>query len=61
MNADQKKYCIEVAKGLLVIFPDISHGNIFFKFNVNRDKKVVNLNVGNEESVFLLGDAKPIK
>ncbi len=53
MNAQQKKYCEDIGKGLMILFPEIHHGNICFQFNINREKNSVNMNVNTEYSEIL--------
>jgi hypothetical protein len=53
MTSTQKNYLLEIGKGLLVMFPDIEHGNINFQLNINREKGSVNINFGNSESIMM--------
>jgi len=52
MTPKQDEQLVEIGKLLLALFPSM-HGNVWFRFNLNPDKKYVNMNYGNEESVIL--------
>jgi hypothetical protein len=54
MNAEQTKQLVEIGKLIRAIFPDM-YGNVYFRFNLNPDKKVINMNYGFEQSTIIAG------
>jgi hypothetical protein len=60
MKPEQKKFCEEVGKGLLVLYPHMNYGNISVKFNI-KNRQIMNFNVSEESSIMLIPQETKLK